>query len=122
MEQSKVAEKEFSEWAKVAEGEPASFEALRQAAIAAYIESVPEKNRERLLRLQWRIDQERNLAQTPMSACMRLSRMMWNNMVGEKGLRDHLEHLGGLLGGQADVSRRQIEGAKVLAFVRDSAE
>ena len=63
------------------------------AAIEAVIESAPEGNRERLRRLQWRIDQERRLARTPMAACLRISRMMWRAVLGPGGLNDRFVEL-----------------------------
>jgi len=122
MKTTKIADRDFAEWAELAETDTANFETLRQAAIDEFIQSVPAENRERLRRLQWRIDQERRLARTPMNACMRLSRMMWQNVLGPGGLRDRFEQLGGALQGQqtgAVEDQRQSEPAQVLAFGRD---
>ena len=101
MRTTKIADRDFAEWVDLAAKDQTTFEDLRQAAIDDFIESVPQENRERLRRLQWRIDQERRLARTPMNACMRLSRMMWQNVVGEGGLRDRFEQLGGVRPGQS---------------------
>lgn len=121
MKNTKIAEKEFDEWAEAAESNPASFEEMRLAAIEAFIASVPEENQDRLRKLQWRIDQERRLAKTPMNACIRLSRMMWRNVLGHGGLRDRFDELNGLLHGEA-VAFDETEAtrpAQVLAFARD---
>ena len=122
MKDTKIAEKEFAEWASVADQNPAAFEDMRLAAIQAYIESVPEESRERLRRLQWRIDQERRLARTPMNACIRLSRMMWQNVLGPGGLRERLGELGGVLQGDSkpQFDSQDEQNGQVLAFARAS--
>ena len=113
MKTTDIAGKDFAEWVALAEKDPAAFEKLRLAAIEAYIESVPDEHQARLRRLQWRIDQERRLARTPMAACLRLSRMMWDSLLGRGGLRDRLDGLSGLLQGrEVDGGRR----AEVLSF------
>lgn len=123
MKNTKIAERDFSEWAEAAERDPAAFEQMRLAAIEDYINSVPEESRERLRRLQWRIDQERRLGRTPMGACIRLSRMMWKNVLGDGGLRERFQELGQLLGATRKASPEAAvptdgRGAQVLAFVR----
>jgi len=123
MKNAKIAEKDFDEWAELAKRDPSSFEQMRLAAIDQFIENAPADSRERLRRLQWRIDQERRLAHTPLNACIRLSRMMWNNVLGKGGLRERFEELGDLLQGQppapsAPVDNREQSTARVLAFAR----
>ena len=126
MKNIKIGERDFDDWAEMARKDPASFEKMRQAAIDDFIESTPAAQRERLRRLQWRIDQERRLARTPMNACIRISRMMWDNILGDGGLRDRFAELGELL--QTQSGRRPAAGARhtparenraeVLAFAR----
>ncbi len=117
MKNTTIAEKSFDEWAEMAREDPASFEQMRLAAIDQYIESVPEDHRQRLRRLQWRIDQERRLARTPMNACLRISRMMWDNLLGRGGLRERFLELGGVLRG-AQAPGTATAGAEVLTFER----
>lgn len=110
----------FSEWARVAENDPSAFEAMRRAAIEDFICRAPARHQERLRRLQWRIDQERRLARTPMNACIRLSRMMWKSVLGPGGLRDRFDELQQLLQGE---DRRPAQPAdepagRVLSFAR----
>lgn len=120
MKNTRIAEKDFAEWAETAEQDPAAFEKMRLAAIDDFIQNVPEENRERLRRLQWRIDQERRLARTPMNACIRLSRMMWKNVLGPGGLRERFDELGGILQGDKTptVEVENERACQVLAFVR----
>lgn len=83
----------FEQWLEIAQQDADTFESMRLAAIEEIIASAPEKNRERLRCLQWRIDQERRLSKSPMGACIRISRMMWETLVGEESLTSHLHSL-----------------------------
>jgi len=93
METRKQAEIDFDSWSEMARTDPDAFERMRLAAIDSVIESAPAENQERLRRLQWRIDQERRLARTPMAACLRISRMMWRTVLGEGGLQQRFTEL-----------------------------
>jgi hypothetical protein len=110
---------DFERWARLAQDDPDAFEAQRQAAIEALIESCPERSQERMRRLQWRIDQERRLAKSPMGACIRLSRLMWRQVLGEGGLRERLTGLSVAMPPGASPSAAE-SGAQVLAFGRRS--
>jgi hypothetical protein len=88
---------DFDHWAALARDDPAAFEALRRATIDAFIDGAPLERQERLRRLQWRIDQERRRAASPLAGCIRISRMMWNSLVGRGGLRERLLELGSTL-------------------------
>ena len=67
-------------------------EQYRQDVIEALIARAPERNRQHLRRLQWRIEQERKRAANPLSACVKLYRMMWESFAGECGLIDTLQN------------------------------
>lgn len=119
MENKKFAEIDFDAWSEMWRSDPEAFEAKRLETIEAAIESAPEANRERLRRLQWRIDQERRLARTPMAACLRISRMMWRAVLGPNGLNDRFAELQALFNGHAvEVQVPQPLSAEVLAFAR----
>jgi hypothetical protein len=75
----------FDAMTAIAKEDPVEFERLRQMAIDEFIESAPPDRRERLRGLQWRIDQERR-NRTPLSACLRISKMMWDHLLGPNGL------------------------------------
>lgn len=109
---------DFDVWMSVAEKDPQEFEEMRRAAIEAAIEKAAPASRLRLRRLQWRIDQERRLAPTPMSACIRLSNMMWSNVLGPGGLQERLDELRRLLSGQEVRQTQSRPSAKVIAFAR----
>jgi len=112
--------KDFAVWSRMAQEDPDTFEAMRLAAIEDFLQTVPPENRERLRCLQWRIDQERRLAHSPMGACMRLSRMMWEQVLGEGGLRERFRELGqSMTGGDGARSGFTGKTADVVVLVRD---
>ncbi len=78
----------FEAWAELAQRDPQAFEQQRQHHIDALIAAMPSAHRRRMERLQWRIDMERNRAATPLSACVRISRMMMDSVYGKEGLVD----------------------------------
>ena len=115
-------ELDFDFWSGMAHKAPYSFEAMRVAAINEFIDSVPMEKREHLRRLQWRIDQERRLARTPMAACQRISRMMLHSALGENGMLDHIQELCGLMENRPVARPKPIrKSGQVLPF-RSSVE
>jgi len=94
MKQLDMISTDFDYWfdtmMSMAKDNPDGFERLRQQMIDAIINDAPERNRRRLTGLQWRVDQERRLARTPIAACIRMSNMMWESVVGEGGLLEKL--------------------------------
>ncbi len=106
---------DFDHWLELANTDLSAFEALRRSVIEELIEQAPEEQRDRLRRLQWRIDQERRLSKSPMGACIRISRMMWEQVIGEGGLIDRLQQLNGRSFSTAAHGRSP---AKVIPLVR----
>lgn len=99
---------DFNEWSELASNNPDEFETRRRNVIEEMIRQAPASKRTRLRRLQWRIDQTRKLSSSPMSACIKLSNMMWESIMGQRGLLEALEgryprHMG-------------METAQVVAF------
>jgi hypothetical protein len=84
---------EFDDWVQLAKSDPAAFETRRARMIEQHICAMPEHKQQRLRCLQWKIDQVRNQCKTPMAACLKLSEMMWDSLVGPGGLKDALEQL-----------------------------
>lgn len=99
----------FEEWAELAQTNPQAFEQQRQQFIDSFISNLPGKQRSRLERLQWRIDMERKRAATPLSACVRISRMMMDSVYGKDGLVSAIK-------GQID--RDGAPAAKVIEIAR----
>ncbi len=79
---------DFDKWKELAESNPEAFEFNRQRVIEALLAKT--KHSDRLRRLQWRIDVERDRSKTPISACLRLSSMMLDSVYGETGLANAL--------------------------------
>ena len=84
---------DFEKWRKLAEENPALFEKKRREEIDKVINSAPSAMKERLERLQWRVDMERRRSKTPTQACIRIYSMMWKRVYGEHGLLDALNQL-----------------------------
>ena len=90
-DKDKLQQFEFDHWSSVAREDPARFESMREALLEDMIQQTPEKLRPRIEGLQWRIDQIRNLSSNPMSSCLRISKMMWESVIGDHGLITALE-------------------------------
>jgi hypothetical protein len=106
---------DFDHWMKLAKEDPEAFEKQREAAIGQYLTSVPsEVQRDRLKRLQWRVDKEREMAKTPMDAAIRIYDMMWES-VGKNidALQDLADTLTGNL---VEESASKKEQASILPF------
>jgi len=82
--------RDFDAWRVLASRNPEEFEAERRKVLEAVIARAPEKRRQRLRGLQWRVDQVRGRSSSPMAACISLADMMWESFAGENGLRDVL--------------------------------
>ena len=85
----------FDEWLELAQRDPEGFEQRRQAVIENYLSTVPLSKQRRLRGLQFRIDMERRRAHTAMGACIKLSSMMWDALLGPSGLAASLQLLAG---------------------------
>ena len=85
MKKTDFANLDFDSMMAIAKEDPEAFERLRQQAIDEFIERAPPERQKRLRSLQWRIEQERR-NRTPLSACLRISKMMWDHLLGPYGL------------------------------------
>lgn len=105
---------DFDDWATLARTDPDRFEARRRAAIDAIIEGAPVEQQSRLRGLQFRIDMERSRASNPLSACIRLNRLMWDQVAR---LRESLNELNAELSGHRErFPRPAPKSADVVAF------
>ncbi len=87
---------DFEYWRDLAATDAAAFETARRQAIDALIDSAPEeRQRRRMQGLQWRIDRIRDTAPNAMDACLKISRMMWDSVLGDDGLLERLRALEG---------------------------
>ena len=92
MKEESLTELDFDAAMELARTDPEAFEQYRQDVIEALIARAPERNRQHLRCLQWRIDQERKRAPNPTAACVKLYRMMWDSFAGECGLIDTMRN------------------------------
>ncbi len=90
MEKSLKAGFDFDYWASLWKDNPEAFELERLRAIEAVIASAPAEKQWRLRSFQWRIEVERQRSKTPQAAYQRLSKMMWDSLLGEHGLLNML--------------------------------
>jgi len=102
---------EFEEWARLASEDPASFEEARRAMVESLIDAAPETIQPRLRGLQWQVDRLREL-HNPMGACVKISNLMWHQVLGEDGLLDNVQRLGN----RASPERPNKVPGKVLRF------
>jgi len=86
---------DFEYWSNLAQTDPLRFERERNEEVEKVIAQASEDQQERLQRLRWRIDQERAKASNPLSACIRLSKMMWDSVYDKGGLLSALESIHG---------------------------
>jgi len=100
---------DFDDWAELAQSDPAGFEARREQAIDALITRMPEHKQQRMRCLQWKIDQVRNRAGSPMAACIKLSEMMWDSLTGPGGLKEALDRM-------SDQNAAPLPNADILTF------
>ncbi len=84
---------DFDAWSELANTNPHAFERQRSDLVDRVIGCSNKERQPRLRRLQWRIDQVRERAPTPLAACIRLSSMMWDSVMGEGGLHETLQIL-----------------------------
>ena len=80
----------FDEWVDLAQSDPDAFERAREEVLRDAIARAPNSYRGRLSSLQWRVDRERERADTPFSACLKISNMMMNRVYGKEGLLELL--------------------------------
>lgn len=100
---------DFDELVRLYKTDPIAFEQLRHDLCEQLIENAPERIRQRLRGIQFKVDMTRRKARTPMSACLSLSRMMQESLME---LQAALNNPGGFL------RQRTLTEATVLPFCR----
>ncbi|SFE90436.1 DUF3135 domain-containing protein [Nitrosomonas sp. Nm166] len=89
-EEKKIPDFDFDVWSKLAHQDSEKFEVMRQQLINDLIEQAPPHLKQRMIGLQWQVDQIRRQASSPMAACLQVSQRMWHSVLGEKGLLNTL--------------------------------
>ena len=84
---------DFDHWATLARKNPEDFEAARSHTIDLAIGRARAGKQHRLRQLQWKLDQIRHTARTPLLACLRMNRLMWDSVCGDDGLLVRLNQL-----------------------------
>jgi hypothetical protein len=72
---------DFDELVRLYKTDPTAFEQLRRDLCEQLIESAPERMRQRLRGIQFKVDMTRRKARTPLSACLSLSKMMQESLM-----------------------------------------
>lgn len=108
---------DFDKWMKLYQEDPEAFERERQNAIGTLLDSVPEERKERLRRLQWRIDAERHRRRSAIGSMVAIYRMMFAEL---SRLSGSLEVLQALLRGDSTPPSSTKKGvaATTLPFQR----
>jgi len=86
---------DFDAWAHLAATDLPAFEDQRRRVLEAAIREAPAGKQQRLRGLQWKLDQLRHTARTPMVACLRMNRMLWDTVAGDNGLLACLQYATG---------------------------
>lgn len=81
-----VSPQGFDEWAALAKQDPQAFERQRRQVIDRAILAAPADRQPQLRRVQWKLDQIRSTSRTPMVACLRMQRLLWESVAGDHGL------------------------------------
>jgi hypothetical protein len=105
----------FDDWMALGRSDPIAFEERRRRVIEDAIARAPQRMQARLRALQWRIDMERSRASNPLSACIRLSNMMWEMFCGENGMVSAIRKLT-VSDPEAAGEERLPHSAKILPF------
>ncbi len=96
--QEKLHNIDFDYWSEIARTDPETFERMRDEVISACIDNAPRDRQQRLRGLQWQIDCLRAQSSNPLSACIKISSMMWDTLQRLGHLSQDLNNPGALSG------------------------
>ena len=83
----------FDEMARLAKEDPDAFEIMRGKMIQDDIDNSSPEIKQRMQGLQWQIDKVRSTSSNPMASCLKISQMMWDNVLGDDGLLENMRLL-----------------------------
>ena len=83
----------FDEMARLAKEDPDAFEIMREKMIQDAIDNSSPDIKQRMQGLQWQIDKVRSTSSNPMASCLKISQMMWDNVLGDDGLLENMRLL-----------------------------
>lgn len=75
---------DFDEWRQLADNNPKAFEIKRRVLIDRYLDRLPVERRNRMEKLQWRIDMEIRRSPNDLSALIRIYDMMMTSVLRQK--------------------------------------
>ena len=101
---------DFDKWARLAKDDPAEFERQREATLRAMIAAAASEHRQRLERLQFRLDLERQRSRSPLGSCLRLNSLMWS------GFHRLRRELNAAVGGVQEAEPRERPSAQVISL------
>jgi hypothetical protein len=78
-------------WAQLARKNHDEYLERRSGALAALIATAPSDIQAQLMALQEHIDIIHTREKTTIGACLKLSNMMWDIVLGENGMVEHLD-------------------------------
>jgi uncharacterized protein DUF3135 len=84
---------DFDEMVRLAKEDPDAYENKREKMIQEVIDNTSPEVKRRMEGLQWQIDQIRSTSANPMQSCLRISQMMWDSVLSDDGLLDHMRQL-----------------------------
>lgn len=84
---------DFDRWSELARTDPEAFEIKRIKIIGATIAAAPQRNRQQLRQLQWKLDCIRDGSPNPLAACVRMQELLWESVLGDDGLVARLNQL-----------------------------
>ncbi len=117
MKNKHLIDNNFDYWFALSKKNPEEFEVHRAACIEALILSAPDSQQPRLRGLQWQIDLKRKRAKTPMAACITISNMMWDRVLGEGGLLESLRQTSSPTLVKEQEDEEILDQASILPFV-----
>ncbi|OGI15301.1 MAG: hypothetical protein A2878_02900 [Candidatus Moranbacteria bacterium RIFCSPHIGHO2_01_FULL_54_31] len=85
---------DFDEWVALFQQDPEEAERRRRAVTEDLISSVASEGQERLRRLQWRIDRERERHTSPLGSCVALNQMLMERVYNTGGFFESVKLLG----------------------------
>lgn len=116
--QSSTPHLSFDELAELAKSDPEAFEAYRSQQIEAVINEAPEYLRHRLRGLQFQVDAQRSLHDTPLGSCIKISQMMHDSFAQLQDVLNSVSSLTSKDAPQSSPPEQPTQSAKVLHFRR----
>lgn len=117
----KTKDFDFDYWCRLAKENPDVFETTRKQELDKYISKLGDTStQERMKKLQWRIEMERQRSKNPMDSAIRIYDMMWETVGKNFELIQELADEFRPQGETAKTKTAERSQAKVLPFNRET--